>query len=134
MFALKGREKGFMENASKALIIAGAILVAILLISIAIILINSGRDVVDTGTAGMNSQKIQAFNAQFTPYEGTKKGSELLGLKGLVEASKASYPDHKIEIIFTKGNFTWSDLQSSDTYNVKFVYATSGYITLITIT
>ena len=37
-----------MENASKALIIAGAILIAILLITIGIILINSGRDVTET--------------------------------------------------------------------------------------
>ena len=37
-----------MENASKALIIAGAILIAILLITIGIILINSARDVTET--------------------------------------------------------------------------------------
>ena len=37
-----------MENASKALIIAGAILIAILLITIGIVLINSGRDVTET--------------------------------------------------------------------------------------
>ena len=37
-----------MENASKALIIAGAILIAILLITIGIVLVNSGRDVTET--------------------------------------------------------------------------------------
>ena len=51
-----------MENASKALIIAGAILISILLISIGIILINSGKDITSTGTAGMQNQKIQIFN------------------------------------------------------------------------
>ena len=39
-----------MENASKALIIAGAILIAILLITIGIILVNSGRSVTETRT------------------------------------------------------------------------------------
>ena len=66
-----------MENASKALIIAGAILISILLITIGIVLINSGRDITETGTSTMQSQKIQGFNNQFVNYEGLKKGSEL---------------------------------------------------------
>ena len=47
-----------MENASKALIIAGAILISILLISIGIMLINSGREVTDTGTDNRNDCRV----------------------------------------------------------------------------
>lgn len=47
-----------MENASKALIIAGVILISILLISIGIMLINSGKDITETRTTGVNTQKI----------------------------------------------------------------------------
>ncbi len=91
-----------MENASKALIIAGAILIAILLISIGVILINSGRDITSTGTAGMNSQKIQSFNAQFTPYEGSHTGSELAGLIAAIRGNNASNESQQITGTFCR--------------------------------
>ena len=117
-----------MENASKALIIAGAILISILLITIGIVLINSGRDVVDTGTAGMTSQKIQTFNAQFTIYEGTRKGSELRGLQSLVNASNATDSEHQVTL---KG---WtSTLVATKNYTVTLTY-TNGYVSAIEIT
>ena len=87
-----------MENASKALIIAGAILIAILLISVGIILVNAGKDVTETGTAGMASQKIQSFNAQFTAYEGSQTGSKLKALIGTLIANSDTY-QYEIEKI-----------------------------------
>ena len=59
-----------MENASKALIIAGAILLAIVIISLGLIVVNNVRDTVDK--TNMSEQEIQAFNAKFTAYEGDK--------------------------------------------------------------
>ena len=124
-----------MENASKALIIAGAILISILLISIGIILINSGRDVTEAGTAGMQSQKIQAFNAQFTQYQGKKRISELSNFISVINSSNASNPEHQVSLqlvaawgknkslggsaAFAK---EWADLSSSETYYVKVKY------------
>ena len=64
-----------MENASKALIIAGAILLSILLISLGIMIFNQAKDVVSG--SGMTQAEVQAFNAKFTQYEGNKKGSEV---------------------------------------------------------
>ena len=122
-----------MENASKALIIAGAILIAILLITIGIILISSGRSVTDTGVSTMNSQKIQAFNNQFTPYEGTKTGSQLTQLNSLVNASNASDPDHKV--VFG-GDVTFSAVitgRPTTVYNVELGYSTEGYVNTINI-
>ena len=58
-----------MENASKALIIAGAILLSILIISLGIMVYNNAQDSV--GNANLDQQEIAAFNAQFTPYQGT---------------------------------------------------------------
>ena len=81
-----------MENASKALIVAGAILIAILLITIGIILINSSRSVVDSGTTAMSSQAIQAFNAQFTQYEGKNKSRQTVSaLLNTIITSNASH-------------------------------------------
>lgn len=46
-----------MENASKALIIAGAILVSILLISLGIVMFNSSK-----GTTDQSSNTMEALN------------------------------------------------------------------------
>ena len=119
-----------MENASKALIIAGAILISILLISIGIILINSGKDVTEVGTAGMQSQQIQAFNAQFTPYEGTKKGSEIKGLWNAVNSSNGVYSEHQVTIT---PSAMPSAIKSMSNYTVTLTY-TNGYVTAIAIT
>ncbi len=132
-----------MENASKALIIAGAILISILLISIGIILINSGRDITETGTQGMNSQKIQTFNAQFTAYEGTKKGSEIRGIFNTREASNATDEAH--QVVFGTDSITKAaNLVATKNYTVKLTYHDStcgdsetsenGYICTIKIT
>lgn len=126
-----------MENASKALIIAGAILISILLISIGIILINSGKDVTETGTAGMTSQKIQTFNSQFTAYEGTKKGSEIRGIYNTVNASNATDSQHQVTIT---GKTSATALIATKNYTVTITYATAdtattekGYVSTINI-
>ena len=76
-----------MENASKALIIAGAILLAILLISLGIMIFNQAQDTVNN--SGMSQAELQAFNNQFIKYEGTRKGSEVKSLVSEVLASNA---------------------------------------------
>lgn len=57
-----------MENASKALIIAGAILLAIVIISLGLIVVNNTRDITDN--TNLSEQEIQNFNAKFTSYQG----------------------------------------------------------------
>ena len=69
-----------MENASKALLIAGAILIVILLIGIGMLIYSKSTGVVDTATNAMSDHEIQAFNTQFTPYEGIQTGSSIRNL------------------------------------------------------
>lgn len=57
-----------MENASKALIIAGAILLAILIISLGIMIYNQASGVVDSGA--MDEVAVATFNKKFQQYEG----------------------------------------------------------------
>ncbi len=120
-----------MENASKALIIAGAILIALLLVGIGVLLISSGTDITSRGQTAMQSQKIQSFNAQFLPYEGLKKGSELKNLENVVRASNASNPNHQVSIYMKVGendstHSPWfssvSELNNSSTYGVDIIY------------
>ena len=56
-----------MENASKALIIAGAILLAILIIGLGIFIYRQAANTVSD--TGMDQLTIQQFNAQFTQYD-----------------------------------------------------------------
>ena len=57
-----------MENASKALIIAGAILLAILIISLGIIVYRQAAGVIDSNS--MDEVAVTTFNSKFTQYEG----------------------------------------------------------------
>ncbi len=77
-----------MENASKALIIAGAILLSILLISLGIYIFQQANGVISG--SGMTKAEISSFNQQFTKYEGTKTGSEVRALVQEVIANNSS--------------------------------------------
>ena len=115
-----------MENASKALIIAGAILVAILLISIGVIIINAINPMTERARGTSETQAISAFNAQFTPYEGPgKTAAQIRSLTSVVNASNAS----NAEQVVISGN---SDLKTNTKYNVSLSYK-NGYVSAITI-
>ena len=58
-----------MENATKALLIAAAVLVAILIISLGLVVFNMAAETVNNNSS-LSAQEIQAFNDQFTQYEG----------------------------------------------------------------
>ena len=78
-----------MENASKALIIAGAILLSILIISLGIMVYQNAKNTV--GNANLNKQEIETFNSQWETYEGTSKtASEVKTMIRAVIASNAS--------------------------------------------
>lgn len=74
-----------MENASKALIIAGAILLSILLISLGIMVYNNARNTV--GNASLSKQEIESFNSEWTPYEGSNKSAS--EVKSMIQAVNA---------------------------------------------
>lgn len=58
-----------MENASKALIIAGAILLSILLISLGLMVYQQAKNTI--GSVNLDAQQIEQFNETFLRYEGT---------------------------------------------------------------
>ena len=69
-----------MENASKALIIAGAILIALLIISLGIFTFNKMSDSAKK-IANLDKEEIQAFNSKLTPYTGENiSGSQVNSL------------------------------------------------------
>lgn len=67
-----------MENASKALLIAGAILICILLIAVAMYIYNSANATIKSAASQMSQQEKDIYNSKVKPYvnEGVK-GSEV---------------------------------------------------------
>ena len=78
-----------MENATKALMIAGAVLIAILIISLGIGIFNSSAEQVEN--ADLTEYQIQTFNDKFRKYEGTSKtGAEVNALDPHIKSFTAS--------------------------------------------
>lgn len=111
-----------MENASKALIIAGAILLAILLISLGIMIFNQAQDTVNN--SGMSQAEITAFNNKFLKYEGTQKGSVVKSLVNEVISNNADSTNPQVKVNSKEGNdIKTSEISTTTTYTVKLEYA-----------
>lgn len=67
-----------MENASKALLIAGAILICILIIAIGMYIYNSAQGTIQTAAGQMGQQEKELYNSMIKKYIGdSKKGSDV---------------------------------------------------------
>lgn len=88
-----------MENASKALIIAGAILISILIIAIGMGIYNKSKVAVDDAGAGMETSQIEAFNAEWSNYEGTQTGSQVKAMINRLIAHANTYQDDETKVI-----------------------------------
>ena len=88
-----------MENASKALIIAGSILVVILLIAMGVSTFNSTKGTTDAVEKTMTATEIAMFNNKFLAYEGYNTKPQVLALMNLVIAHNATHT-RQIKIFF----------------------------------
>lgn len=61
-----------MENASKALIIVGAVLIAITIISLGLLLYTNLRQTTDDYTTRLDTVETQKYNSSFEPFLGRK--------------------------------------------------------------
>lgn len=87
-----------MENASKALLIAGAILLAILIIAIGMFIYNSAQSTVNNSMTSMTTQEVDAFNNQFTSYEQKQAGSNVKALIGRLIANSNTYVEESAKV------------------------------------
>lgn len=141
-----------MENASKALIIAGAILLAIAIIGVGMAVFNNASDSV-SGT-DMASEEVTAYNSEFDSYLGTTRGSRVKTLINTVKQHNLTATDdsEKVQVLTSAGESevsvddvdvegaastsglqeTSNNIQSGKTYDVSFGYdPSSGKITTI---
>ena len=119
-----------MENASKALIIAGAILVSILIISIGVVIVNLINPVTDEVGEMGTSTSVQIFNSKFTNFEGEgKKGAEVKSLVSLVNSTKGT---RNITLTWETG-LSAVKVKANGSYTMEFKYDGEGYVSEIRI-
>lgn len=137
-----------MENASKALIIAGAILLSILIIGIGMAVFNMARSTANR--ANLDEQVVMTYNQKFTQYQGEAvRGSAVEALISQIVAVNADDDDFTPQILFTfdatvfpRGeiNLGAARPRQSSTYTVVMSYddgagsLTRGMIDEITVT
>ena len=141
-----------MENAVKALLIAAAVLVAILLISLGVGIFNSASEQMEG--ADLSQYQIQQFNDKFKKYEGTNKsGSDVNALLEVVFNHNMSQEESSNRVAIdwgsnTKGKPTnWANVTTTakptasykkvstgNTFDVTLSYnSNSGLVNKITI-
>ena len=124
-----------MENASKALIIAGAILLAILIIGLGIYIYGQAANTVSD--TGMDTMQIKQFNGQFEQY--ITDGASAITAKSLIDAVNASNradPQKAIKLIDGSNNeVTKGSIESTKKYNISVPAdgAPNGFIQTIQI-
>ena len=136
-----------MENASKALIIAGAIILAILIIGLGMAVFNQAKDAI-TGS-NMDSEKIGAINSKYEEYLGTKvKGSKVRTLCDVIRNNNLAVGSGDSETIYnvsltykantnkisaTDINGIRNVISASKTFKVTATYGGDGLINAIKI-
>lgn len=122
-----------MENASKALIIAGAILLAILIISLGIMIYNQAAGVVNNNS--MTEVEVTTFNQKFEQYLGENvRGANVNSLINAVNTNNMSTDDATKHVTLTGGEIKENEgkgtyiknMQTGSTYNVKVQKYTKG--------
>lgn len=114
-----------MENASKALIIAAAVLLSILIIALGMQIYNNAQSSISD--TGLDSQKIGAFNSQFEAYAGKQTGTACRTLITNIRASNNLHEgDTDLQIACTEDP---ASFDSTKKYTVTFTYnSTTGVI------
>ena len=150
-----------MENASKALIIAGAILLSILIIGLGVYIFGVARGAL--GNVNLDPQKVSAYNSDFDQYQGTQSGTNARALYQSIQShNRVNQDDTSLQIACevktsavnlqsaqqNEATTSATPFEPADTaptladlgkikagnqYYVYFQYGKSGYITKCTI-
>lgn len=111
-----------MENASKALLIAGAIIVVLVIIAIGMLILNSSTGIFNRATSSMSDKEKTLFNQTFTMYVGSNvSGSQVRSL--LQEVISNNNNEENQEITINSGDtFTATTLDGSTTVKTAATY------------
>lgn len=112
-----------MENASKALLIAGAILICILLIGVGMMVYQGAMGGIQEGIGKMSQQEKDMFNTQFTQYEGTKvSGNNVRALISNIISSNSANQDIDGKLVSITGDKSYAASASALQTNEMSAY------------
>lgn len=134
-----------MENATKALLIAAAVLIAILLISFGVYIINSTGDVINSSGDALGDLEISQFNKKFNSYAGnSKNGTTVKTLLQTVVSHNQGQTDSSRLVGVTLGGAILitsqtncimpANFQTGNKYDVECITDASGLIKTIKLT
>ena len=114
-----------MENASKALIIAGAILLSILIISLGVVVFQQAQNIANSN--GMSDVEKTAFNSKFTQYERDEiKGTEVRALVQVARTSNADPNNEEKQVKINNKAPGEDTFATGTTYKVVCGYSSQG--------
>ncbi len=125
-----------MENATKALLIAAAVLVAIVIIAMEMGVFNSTTGTIDQYDTTMQSTELTAFNNKFTPYTGGgKSAAQVKALANIVIVHNAKNPHQQVSFQGHKDSANITNCISNlavGPYTIIIDFDTNGYVSSIT--
>lgn len=133
-----------MDNASKALIMAGAILIAVALVSLGVYLYQSAAGKVNDGTRQVDASQMLMLNSEIEKFEGIIKGSELKQLVRLINADNKNqvFPTdltitdsstNATPIALNGTSYELGSTRDSANYTIGIVYSADGWVTGVTV-
>lgn len=130
-----------MENATKALLIAGSVLIAILLIAMGVKILSSTSGTTESTQKVMDATAVNTFNSQFASYAGQQSATNIKALVQKVIVSNANNSKHIVYVYdYHKLNGTSNVNQlsqyisngvTSGNHKVDLKYGSDGYINYI---
>lgn len=138
-----------MENATKALLIAGSILIAILLIAMGVKIFNSTSGTAKSAQSTMDATEVAMFNNKWLKYVGNNKNkSTAISLLNDVIVNNSTNSDKKVGVqLYGEGNeiyYDTSKLQAilngsanpggfynHSSFNIKVFMGDGGYVNKI---
>lgn len=123
-----------MENATKALLIAGGVLIAIIILSVMVIMFQKTGNVTKTYDQTISQEEITKFNSNFTKYI----GQELTIHEVVTITNFADIKNNKLVDVIVNGGMTADKIESNLGKKYKLsipnnAYNEHGYITNILI-
>lgn len=125
-----------MENATKALLIAAAILIAIVVITLGVFVLGKGSTLVKDNS-DMSDVEVSTYNSKFEAYFGTNvRGAQVRQLVNAVNQHNKANEDDPSKTVKLKGvkgegateapNFDDKTIQTGKTYKITATGHTSG--------
>lgn len=119
-----------MENASKAIIMAGGILIGVIILATLVLIFSPIGDIYEEQGTSLSVEQLEKYNRQFNTFDKSLYGSELLSLANLVadynnrllydvDTNSTFYKENKIEVIVKLYSFEIGELKDDNGKVIK---------------